>query len=128
MESEIKKILIIEDDLSIRKALAMRIDEEGMQVKEAENGKKGLEITESWEPDIILLDILMPEMNGLETMKKMRAMSEYGKKVPIIILTNVSPDDNSILQQVAELTPSYYFVKGDIEMDRILEKIKEIGG
>src|SRR6185312_2565849 len=81
------KIAIIEDDQAISQMYRFKFEGEGYDVETAGNGKLGLELAEKMHPDIILLDLMMPEMNGDEMLAKMRA-TEWGKDIKVVILTN----------------------------------------
>lgn len=117
-----KKALIIEDESPLRKILSRELEKAGFDVSEAENGIEGYKMTEKIHPDIILLDIMMPQMDGLESMKKIREKDPY---VHVIILTNMAADD-SMLQKIMEERPSYYIVKGDTRIEDVVQKAKEI--
>ena len=67
----------------------------------------------------------MPVMDGLTMMDKLRAEGEYGKTVPIILLTNRSPDEEEVLQAVRKNEPEYFLVKSDWKIDQVIVKIKE---
>ena len=67
-----KKILIVEDELSLREALAKKLVSENFEVLEAENGQIGLEVATREKPDLILLDIIMPVMDGMTMLKKLK--------------------------------------------------------
>lgn len=123
-----KKLLIIEeveDDASLRKALSSKLILEGFGVIEASDGEEGLSTALREHPDLILLDIVMPDMDGLKMMKKLRETGEWGKRVPIILLTNLNPDDTLINQAVADNEPAYYLVKSNLKISDLVEKIKE---
>jgi two-component system, OmpR family, alkaline phosphatase synthesis response regulator PhoP len=120
-----KTILIVEDDKSLLNALVDKFTREGFDVLKADNGKEGLDIALDKGPDLILLDILLPIMDGLNVLKKLREESDWGKKVPIILLTNVSADTDEINKTVEEYEPAYYLVKSDLELDEVVEKVKE---
>jgi DNA-binding response OmpR family regulator len=81
------KIAVIEDDQTISEMYRLKFELDGYQVETAENGKLGLELVKEMQPDVTLLDIMMPEMNGDEVLAKMRA-SDWGKDLKVIILTN----------------------------------------
>lgn len=119
-----KKILIVEDELAYLKLLNSQLTEKGYKVFEAINGKQGLEKAKSENPDLILLDIRMPVMDGMAMLELLRK-EETGKKTKVIILTNLEPDDK-IIRGVVSDQPSYYFVKSDIRLNDLLEKIKEL--
>ncbi len=120
-----KILLVIEDDASLRNILHDGLEAEGFAVLEAEDGQKGLKTALSERPDLILLDILMPEMDGLTVMKELRKANVWGKTVPIILITNVSPDNEKINSAIAENEPAYYLVKSNISISSVIEKIKE---
>lgn len=120
-----KKILIVEDEAVINKVYAEGLKDEGFIILVAMNGKDGLDIALREKPDLILLDILMPVMDGLTMMDQLRGYDIYGKNVPIIILTNLSAREEKILQAIEKNNPAYYFVKSNFNLSKILEKIKE---
>jgi DNA-binding response OmpR family regulator len=119
-----KIILVTEDEKSIRSALNIKLINEGFEVLEAKNGEEGLEIALSEHPDLILLDLLMPQIDGMTMLKELRKDS-WGKTVPVIILTNLSSADEEINRNITELEPTYYFVKTEKKLEEIIEKIKE---
>ena len=119
------KILIVEDEKLIRKAYAEELQSEGFTVIVAGNGKEGLDTALSEKPDLILLDILMPIMDGVTMMGKLRESGEYGAKVPIILLTNLSTNEEKILEAVVKDKPSLYLEKSSWDLTNVVEKIKE---
>jgi DNA-binding response OmpR family regulator len=119
------KILIVEDEEIIRKAYADELTDKGFAVLEAGNGQDGLDVAVSQKPDLILLDILMPVMDGLTMMAKLREKSQYGKAVPIILLTNLSAGEERILESITKNEPAYYLIKSDWDMSAIVAKIRE---
>lgn len=126
MNENIKtKILIVEDDVIIAKTYTEELRDDGFTVLTALNGKDGLEIALREKPDLILLDILMPIMDGLTMMDRLREKGIYGKNVPIILLTNLSSGEETILKAVTKNEPAYYLVKSDWNLSGVLEKIKE---
>lgn len=118
-------VLIVEDESSIRHPLSEKFAHEGFLVLEAENGEKGLAIAVGKHPDIILLDIIMPVMDGMTMLKKLRAGSEWGKAVPVIVLTNLSSGDEDRMKDIIQTQPSYYLVKTDWKMDDVVAKVRE---
>lgn len=126
MDTQAKKqgILIVEDEVSMLNALRDKFTREGFTVFEAKNGEQGLEIALREHPDLILLDIAMPVMDGMTMMKKLRQENDWGKKVPIILLTNLNEDDK-INIRITEDEPAYYLVKSDWKIDDVVEKVRE---
>lgn len=120
-----KIILIVEDEQAMLKALGDALETGGFTTAKAVNGVVALKTALSGHPDLILLDILMPKMDGMTFMKNLRA-DAWGKTVPVIILTNVNPDSNEILNAVTEYEPAYYMVKSDVRLEGVVDKVKEV--
>lgn len=121
-----KKILIVEDELAYLKLLNDQLSERGYKVLEAKNGQEGLTTAIKEHPDLILLDIRMPVMNGIAMLDELRK-DTYGKSARVIILTNLEPDDK-ILKKVLEDQPTYYLMKSDIQLVDLLGKTKDLLG
>ena len=119
-----KKILIAEDEPAYLKLLNSQLTQKGYTVIEVSDGKKALEKAKSENPDLILLDIRLPIMDGMSMLSLLRKQ-EKGKKVKVIILTNLEPDETIVGKAVRD-QPSYYFVKSDIRFNDLLEKINEL--
>lgn len=124
MEQKNKKIIIIEDDVNMRDALVHRFTAEHFITLSASDGVSGLARAIEEEPDIVLLDIKMPGLNGMEVMKKLRGANEWGKHVPIILLTNLEADANIIRGIVAD-EPAYYVIKDNFSLSDVVEKVNE---
>src|ERR1017187_2888295 len=121
-----KKILIVEDEIAYLKLLKSQLSAKGYQIIEATNGEKGLEAAKRENPDLILLDIRMPVMDGMVMLNLLRKQ-ESGKKTKVIMLTNLDPDDK-IIKEVVKDVPSYYYIKSDIQFNDLLDKIHELVG
>jgi len=119
-----KKILIIEDDPSYLKLLNDQLTKNGYGIVQAKDGKEGLAIATSQHPDMIILDIKMPVMDGIAMLDELRK-DEYGKSAKVIILTNLEPNDK-ILRKVLEDVPTYYLIKSDIQLNELIERVKDI--
>jgi len=124
-EGKKKRILIIEDEPPMLQALNDALTGAGFETLLAGDGEEGLRMALQQKPDIILLDILMPKIDGMTMMKKIRE-DAWGKKVPMIILTNVNPDSDATINAVVENQPAYYLIKSDMTLEVILEKVKEV--
>ncbi len=118
-----KKILIIEDEKSLRMSLKDTFAAEGFEVLMAVDGEQGLKLALENNPDIILLDLLMPKMDGRTVLQKLRE-SPQGKNIPVIVLTVLRVDD-SIIHWVTKYQPTYYLIKSDWHIGQIVEKVKE---
>ena len=119
------KIAIIEDDQAISQMYRMKFEAEGYTVETAENGKLGLELCEHMKPEIILLDLMMPEMNGDEMLAKLRATT-WGKKIKVVILTNMG--EQEIPEDVKKQDVSAVILKADMTPRQVAELIKETLG
>lgn len=123
--TQTKKILIVEDENDQRDILSDEFKDQGFEVLIAENGKKGLNSAKEQRPDVILLDIVMPVMDGISMMSKLRESSTWGKKVPIILLTNLTSDSDRVIKAVSENDPAYYLVKSDWNLENVVDKVHE---
>lgn len=117
-----KKILVVEDEQLLLRALCNKLKQEGFHVLEAINGKKGLEKALIDHPDMILLDIVMPVMDGLTMLKGLRKY-DWGKAMPVIVLTNLI--DAAVEEETIDRNVADYLVKADWRLDDIVQKIKD---
>jgi DNA-binding response OmpR family regulator len=116
-----QKIAIIEDDQAIAQMYRLKFESEGYEVETASNGKLGLELAESMHPDVILLDLMMPEMNGDEMLTKLRA-KPWGKDVKVIILTNMGEQEAP--DSVKHLNVRRFIVKAEMTPRQVAEMVK----
>src|SRR3989344_3072802 len=122
--AESKRVLVIEDEQLTRQALVDELTNQGYEALEAANGENGLSLALREHPDLILLDIVMPKMDGITVMSKLREDS-WGKDVPIIMLTVLDSDD-AILEKIVENKPAYYLIKkNELHAEEIVGKVKE---
>ncbi len=117
------KIAIIEDDLAISQMYRIKFEAEGYKVETAENGKLGLELTEKMQPDITLLDLMMPEMNGHEMLVLLRK-TDWGKNIKVVILTNMG--EQEIPEEVKALGVEAVVLKADMTPRQVAELVKQI--
>lgn len=117
-----KRILIVEDDVSLHDILCKKFSSEGFEIFEAKNGEEGLKVALSKYPDIILLDIVMPIMDGMTMLKKLRE-DIWGANAKVIILTNLS-DNEKIADAIANKSHDY-LVKTDWNLKDIIAIVKK---
>lgn len=117
-----KKILIIENEPAARKVLADKLTREKFLVIQAGNGEEGLKLALSEHPDLILLDVFMPKMNGLEVINELHK-DVWGTQVPVIILSNLN-HDSAMLEEIKH-TQYEYLVKTDLDLASLVRKINE---
>jgi len=125
MEGNINKtLLIVEDEVPMLIALVDKFTREGFRVLQARNGEEGLESALRDHPDLILLDIIMPKMDGITMLEKLNQSADpWGKKIEVIFLTNLS--DISNIEKVSQLGTNEYLVKSDWKIEDVVKKVKE---
>ncbi len=120
---KISKILIVEDEKVLSSALSVKFENEGFEVKVVESGDLALPAVETWKPNIILLDLLLPKKGGKEILKELKADPEL-KTIPVVILSNLDSDDD--IKICLSLGAVDYFVKANHPIKEIIEKVKNI--
>ena len=120
-----KKIAIIEDDHSILEMYTLKFEVEDFEVVTALDGEAGLELIEETKPDLILLNLMMPKMDGAHMLKELRN-KPWGKNIPVIILTNISGDEAPEI--LSELNVIDYIIKANSTPQAVLDKVKSVLG
>ena len=120
-----KTILVIEDEKSLREATVDILERKNFLVLSAKNGREGVALALKKQPQLILLDLIMPEMDGMTALRKIRA-DAWGATVPVIILTNLSAINGNIKDDATAHIPTQYLVKSDWKLHDIVKKIEEI--
>jgi len=115
-----KKILIVEDEKALVKVLSKELANSGFKVISARNGQEGLGLAQTENPDLILLDIVMPVMDGVTMLKKLRQKND----VPVIVLTNLN--DKEHLEQAMAAGSYNFLVKSNYSLADIINKINQI--
>ena len=118
-----RKILIVDDEKDMREILGDRFSAEGFPVLLAGDGKEGLTLAFENHPSAILLDITMPNMDGLQMLEKLRN-DNWGKDVPVVLLTNIS--DTNKIEEVRKIGIQAYMLKAEWKMGQVIDQIKEI--
>jgi DNA-binding response OmpR family regulator len=116
------KIAIIEDDQAISQMYRIKFEANGFTVETAENGKLGLALTEKMRPDIVLLDLMMPEMNGDEMLAELRK-KPWGKNIKVIILTNMGEQEAP--DTLKKLGVDTFILKADMTPRQVAELVKK---
>jgi DNA-binding response OmpR family regulator len=113
------KILIVEDDSLIVQIYTTRLELEGFKVICARDGEEGLAKFSKEQPDLVMLDLMIPKVSGVDLLKKIRATN---KKVPVLVYTVLTDEDR--IRAVKALGANEYFIKGDTHPRHLVEKIK----
>lgn len=119
------KIAIVEDDPVISQMYRMKFEADGFEVQLADNGKKGVALVEHFQPDIILLDMQMPEMGGFEALQVIRKQP-HGKDIPVIILTNLGEEEAP--KGIRALGIDSYIVKAELTPRQVVQRVKDALG
>lgn len=117
------KILIIEDDPLIARMYQTVFNFEGFDVRMARDGKEGMELLKKYKPTLILLDIMMPEMSGIEVLRRIKADKKQ-KKIPVVVLTNLSGMGDA--EKAMEMGAVKFIVKSKNKPKEVVRQIKEI--
>jgi len=115
------KVAIIEDDIAIVQMYRTKFESEGYNVETAGDGIIGLELIASFAPDIILLDLMMPNMDGLDMLQRLRGTTE-GKKARVVVLTNMG--DTETATKVYKMAADDYIVKAEMTPKQVAERVK----
>lgn len=116
------KVVIIEDDQFLRELASEKLDHEGFTVYSAIDGAEGLRIISQESPDIVLLDIILPGIDGFEVLKRIKS-NDTMKHVPVIMLSNLGQQTD--IDHAMRLGAKDYIVKAHHTLDEIIEKIKQ---
>ncbi len=116
------KIAIVEDDQTISQMYRFKFEAEGYKVETAENGKLGIELIQTFQPDIVLLDLMMPEMTGNQVLEQMRK-HDWGKDIKVIILTNMG--EQEIPEEVKSLGVAAVVLKANMTPRQVFELVKK---
>ena len=125
MSEKKKKVLIVDDEPSIRELYTHALEKAGFTALAAQTAEEGLSRATSEHPDFLLLDVRLPGMTGIVLLKKLRQLDDWGKNVPAILLTNVSPETEEMNTAIMETAPSYYLMKDAITPEEVITKINE---
>ena len=118
-----KKILIIEDDSFLSEMYSTKLIREGFETEIAINGKQGLDKIKSIKPDLVLLDIVLPKMDGFEILESVKKDSKL-KNIPIVLLTNLGQKNE--IEKGLLLGADEYIIKAHFTPTAVVTKIKEI--
>ncbi len=117
-------ILVIEDDQFLGELITMKLSKEHFEVSLATTGAEGLKKVEALKPNIVLLDIILPEMDGFEVLKGIRSLSDSRvAKTPVILLSNLGQESN--IERGLSLGAQDYLVKSNFTTDEITRKVRE---
>ncbi len=117
-----KKILFIEDEERLRETLSIKLKEDGYEVFTATEGESGLKLAGEKKPDLILLDLILPKMDGFKVLEQLKSSLET-KNIPVIVLTNL--ESGKDIEKVLNLGVSSYLVKANYSLEEISKKVSD---
>jgi two-component system, response regulator len=123
MSNQKTKVAIIEDDMAIVQMYRTKFESEGYEVATAPDGITGLQLIETFQPDIILLDLMMPNMNGLDMLGRLRNQPS-GKNAKVVVLTNMG--DTETATKVFKMAADDYIVKAELTPKQVAERVKAL--
>ncbi len=116
-----QKVLLVEDERALARALGLKLANSGFEVDAVGSGADALEYLQNNKPDLILLDIVMPEMDGFGVLEKLK---ELGNTIPVIITSNLGQDED--MKRAAELGAASYIVKSHSSLSAIIDTVKQV--
>lgn len=123
MSPDTRRILLIEDDRFLRRACEASLRRRGFTVLTAADGEEGLRLTRSERPDLVLLDMLIPKLPGLEVLRALRA-DEVTRGIPVVVLSNSSREQD--VQEATRLGVAGYFVKADLSLQELGDRVTRL--
>jgi len=117
------KILLVEDDEMLHSMYTQKFEKEGYTIISAYNGSEGVKLAEEHQPDLILMDIIMPKMDGFVALKKIKKKDGI-KQIPVIMLTNLGQEED--IKKGKELGAADYFIKANHTPNEVVEKVKSL--
>ena len=116
------KVLLVEDDPPMVKMYSTKLKMEGFEVEIAYDGEEGLKKVEEWKPDLVVLDLMIPKMGGMDVLREIRNDPKI-KKVPVLILSNLSQEQD--IQLAKQLGVKEFLIKANFTPGQVVEKIKQ---
>lgn len=120
-----KKVLFIEDEPALQRTLTIALKEAGFDALSAFDGETGLNMAKNEKPDIVLLDLIIPKMDGFTVLENLKK-DEATKNIPVVVLTNLEATED--VEKVVGLGATTYLVKANYDISEIVAKVKEILG
>lgn len=122
MQFTMKTILFVEDESALQKTFSDVLKQEGFDIINATDGEAGLRLAKEKHPDLVLLDLILPKMNGFEVLKRLKE-DEDTKAIPVIVLTNL--EQMADIQQAIDLGATTYLVKSNYNLEEVIEIVRK---
>lgn len=118
-----RKVLVVEDETFLVKIYSVKLKKEGFDVSIATDGEEAVKLAAEVKPDLILLDLILPKLNGFEALERMRT-NPVNKTTPVLVLSNLGQEED--IKRATALGASDYLVKANFSIQDIVAKIKEV--
>ena len=118
-----KKVLVIEDEMKLQKLIKASLEEAGFETVSALNGVEGVEAMEEHNPDLIILDLILPKKDGFEVLEHMKLKKEF-KNIPVIVLTNLEEKYN--IEKALAYDVRAYLIKANYRPEEVVDKVREL--
>lgn len=122
MSAKTKKILLIEDDVFLVRVYGKFLEREGYEVVILETGTNAVSVAKSEKPDLIILDIIMPETDGFDALQMLKE-DDLTKKIPVMVLTNLSTDEDK--KKALDMGAEKYLVKANMSFKEVIAEVKK---
>jgi DNA-binding response OmpR family regulator len=117
------RVLLAEDDRFLRRAAAARLRQQGFTVLVAVDGEEALRVARAERPDVVLLDLIMPKLQGFEVLKALKGDAATSP-IPVIVLSNLGQERD--VRQAMELGAVAYFIKAHLSLQELVQKVGEV--
>jgi len=117
------KILVVEDETFLVKIYSVKLKKEGYDIQIAMDGEEAVKLSQTFKPDLILLDLILPKLNGFEALEQIRKKSAT-KKTPVIVLSNLGQEED--IKRAESLGADDYLVKANFSIQDVVQKVKEV--
>lgn len=118
-----KKILVAEDDKFLASAYKVKLEKSGFEVRMAGDGEEAVEILKGFEPDVILLDLIMPKMDGFTALEQIRSNPKFAR-TPIMVASNLGQKED--IERAQKLGATGYIIKSDLSIEDLIKKINQV--
>lgn len=125
MSADARRVLVVEDDRFLRRACEASLRQRGFTVLTAADGEEGLRVARAERPDLVLLDMLMPKLSGLEVLRALKA-DEATRAIPVVILSNSSREQD--VEEAKRLGAADYLVKANLSLQELADRVARIFG
>lgn len=115
-------ILLFEDDAFLSKAYQIKLQKAGFEVRVAFDGQEGLDALQEFKPDVILLDLVMPKMDGFTTLERIK-QDEALSKIPVIVASNLGQAED--IARAKELGAQEFLIKSDVSLEEVIELVEK---